>query len=67
VLLKTRFLQIRGICGDRKATLPVLLLIPVTTSNRLLWLKVVILSLKLILILLELILAWLDLYGFESV
>jgi hypothetical protein len=60
VLLEDGFLRIRDLWGDRKTTLPVLLLIPITTSNRLLWLKILVLSLKVILILLELILVWLD-------
>jgi hypothetical protein len=59
--LEIGFLKIKDTCGDHKAIVPVPLLIPVTTSSQLLWLKVVILSLKLILVLLELILAGLDL------
>jgi hypothetical protein len=61
VLPETGFLRIKDIYGDHKAVLPAPLLIPVTTSSRLLWLKALIFSLKLILILLELILIWLDL------
>ena len=55
-----RLLRVRDICGDHKAVLPILSIIP-TTSNQLLWLKALVFSLKVILILLEIIIECLDL------